>query len=958
MYHNYIYMSAHDFAQEEDKLLRHWDEIDLEKKIQEKDSPEGDFVFYEGPPTANAKPALHHVLSRAYKDIILRYKTLRGYHVDRKAGWDTHGLPVELQVEKKLGISGKPEIENIVEGDPVASIKKFNEECQQMVWGFKEDWEKLTKRIGYQLDMSDPYITYENSYIESLWWTFKQMWDKGLVYRAHKVVPYCTRCGTGLSSHEIADSYKHVKDRSVVVKFKLVREEGDDIPMEGDVYVLSWTTTPWTLPGNVGLAVGEDITYSYVRVGEDQLLVAKERLEILEGEVEVVSEVQGKDLLGLAYEPLFDVVFLQTDASYKIYGADFVTDTDGTGVVHTAVMYGEDDYYLGERVGLPREHTVDVEGNFVEEVEGLAGKYVKDSETEALIISGLRERGLLLADMLYEHDYPFCWRCDSPLLYYARDSWFIRVSDLRDRLVANNEQVNWEPAHIKEGRFGEWLKNIRDWAISRERYWGTPLPVWVCQCGEMKCVGSVAELEVDGDLDLHRPYVDELTFDCTQCNGVMKRTPEVMDVWFDSGAMPIAQWGFPALEGSEEQLNSHFPADYICEAIDQTRGWFYTLMAVATLLERQAPYKNVICLGHILDVKGEKMSKSKGNVVDPWEVIGAHGVDALRWHLFSMSAAGEPKRFDVKGVDQAKRRTLMILWNVTKFYDMYAKHEEVMADTPLDRWVLARLYQTRDEVTEYLEAYDVTRASRTLHDLITDVSVWYVRRSRARFKGSEDGVVRVLQFVLGEIAIMLAPFAPFIADRVYQAVGGVHESVHLAEWPEAREVDLEVLGVMQKVRDVVEVGLRLRAESGMKVRQPLASLAVDGVELDEVYIEILKEELNVKSVVFGRQDGWVSAEDGGMYVALDVALTDELKYEGVAREVVRTVNQLRKKRGLTIKDRTVVRVKCDDQLRNVFELFGEYIQEQTRSDTLEFVEGDVEDGENVKNDIGELFVLI
>jgi len=930
-------MSTNNFAEEEERVLEMWKKKGIFDLVQKKESPEGDFVFYEGPPTANAKPALHHVLARVFKDVIPRYKAMQGFHIDRKAGWDTHGLPVELQVEKKLGISGKPQIENIVPGDAVESIKKFNAECKDMVWGFLDEWTRLTERIGFWLDLKDPYVTYENQYIESLWWVFKQMWDKGLVYQSHKVVPYCNRCGTALSSHEVAQGYQTVKDRSVFVKFPVPRG------VQGKpTYILSWTTTPWTLPGNVALAVGENVDYVYVDTGDETLILAKNRLEILEGEYKVVKEVKGSKLVGFSYEPLFDVNSLKSDTSYKVYVADFVTDVDGTGVVHTAVMYGEDDYVLGESLGLPKFHTVDGEGNFVDEVSGLAGKYVKDKETEQGVIDHLTQNNLLFGEEMYEHEYPFCWRCKTPLLYYARDSWFVRVTDVKDRLVANNQTINWEPSHIKDGRFGEWLNNIRDWAISRERYWGTPLPIWVCECGEIRCVGSASELGVE--VELHRPYVDEVELDCEKCDKKMKRVPEVMDVWFDSGSMPIAQFGFPHKEGSEDELNNHYPADYISEGIDQTRGWFYTLLSVATLLEKEAPYKNVICLGHILDGKGFKMSKSKGNVVEPWEVINTHGVDALRWHFFSMSAAGEPKRFDMKGVDQAKRRTLMIVWNVVKFYELYKDNATgKMADTALDRWVLSRLAETTQTVAGYLDNYDVTRATRALHDFITEVSTWYVRRSRGRFKSGEAGVVDVLRHVLLETAKLMAPFTPFIAERVYGAVGGPEpqgyqgkESVHLESWPEVGNVEEELLKAMQQTRDVVEMGMRLRAENSMKVRQPLSAIAVDGVKLDEEYVEILKEELNVKAVEFTKND-WPSHEDKGMTVGLNIALNDELKLEGVARELVRTINGMRKDAGLTITDR--ISLVVSESGKTVFDAHEEYILTSTKSDSVEFGDG-------------------
>ncbi|MBN1983749.1 MAG: isoleucine--tRNA ligase, partial [Chitinivibrionales bacterium] len=640
-----------DFPAMEEEILRFWEQENIFKKTLEKTKDGKSFVFFEGPPTANGKPGIHHVLARAYKDIILRYKTMQGFFVERKAGWDTHGLPVELQVEKELKISGKPDIEKY-------GIAQFNEKCEQSVWKYKKEWEELTKRIGFWLDLDSPYVTYENEYIESLWWIIRQIWDKDLLYKGHKVVPHCPRCGTALSSHEVAQGYKSVEENSVFIKFKVVGEK--------DTSILSWTTTPWTLPGNVALAVGEAIEYVKIKVGKEMYICAKAVVERLFEKYKEIETFTGADLIGMKYEQLFDIPALQSETSHQVYTADFVNTDEGTGVVHTAVMYGEDDYQLGEKVGLPKHHTVDENGTFTDEVPGLAGKFVKDKEVEKAIISDLQDRGLLLKEEMYTHDYPFCWRCDTPLLYYAKDSWFIRMSSLKEQLIKNNEEINWVPGYIKHGRFGEWLNELKDWAFSRERYWGTPLPIWESEDGDRICIGSREELKqlakdpskVIKDFDLHRPFVDDIVL--MKDGKEYRRVKEVIDVWFDSGAMPFAQWHYPFENKERIDKGVSFPAAFISEAIDQTRGWFYTLLAVSTLLDKGAPYKNIICLGHILDNKGQKMSKSRGNVVDPFEMIGKYGADTVRWHLFTMNQPGDSKLFDEKHLGDVLRKNWMI----------------------------------------------------------------------------------------------------------------------------------------------------------------------------------------------------------------------------------------------------------------------------------------------------------
>ncbi len=933
------------FPELEDKVLKFWQDHDIFEKSLAQTKGGKPFVFWEGPPTANGKPGLHHVLARAFKDLIPRYKTMRGFRVERKAGWDTQGLPVELQVEKDLKFKGKPDIEKY-------GVAEFNARCREDVWKYKADWEKLTTRMGYWLDLEHPYVTYENYYLESLWWIFKQIANEGLLYQDYKVLPHCPRCGTALSSHEVAQGYQSVSDQAVYVKFRMKRDP--------KVSILSWTTTPWTLPGNVALAVGEDIDYLIVEAfpkvdstsSLGQYILAKEilfnhtrdgglnqRIGVDEkagewiGRFEIVKGLKGKDLVGLEYQPLYDIEPLQNEKSHRVYAADFVTTTDGTGVVHTAVMYGEDDFALGTKEGLPKYHTVDEAGKFTKDVPEWQGKFVKNAEVEKGIIADLKARGLLFKEESYTHDYPFCWRCSTPLLYYAKPSWFIKMSSLRKDLQAANEKIHWYPDHIQHGRFGEWLDGVKDWAISRERYWGTPLPIWVCtnaDCKHQTVVESLKELsEKSGrkfgtDFDMHRPFIDKVAWPCKQCKGKgeMRRVAEVADCWFDSGSMPFAQWGYPHAEGSKEQLKAHYPADYISEAIDQTRGWFYTLLAVATLLKKAGaieelpPYKNVICLGHINDKHGQKMSKSKGNIVDPWEIMNTYGADALRFHFYTASQPGEPKNFDPSDVDSVVKKTFLILMNCVAFYHLdqlkaEAPHVPPHSEHVMDRWVLALWHKTVAEVTEYLDAYKITEAGRALADFVTELSTWYIRRSRERYKngGLEAGNVRTtLGYVLRQLAITLAPFTPFVAEEVYQEVKGGKESVHLESWPEAHKFDRSILDEMQKVRTVVEQALAQRAAAGIKIRQTLRKLQAP---VPEVFRHIVAEEVNVLEVVEAQT------------VELDTKLDDELKAMGLVREFVRQVNALRKKQGLTIKDRVVLKVGTDEVTWKVLSAYRE-----------------------------------
>ncbi|MGI6374026.1 MAG: isoleucine--tRNA ligase [Patescibacteria group bacterium] len=908
------------FVEREEAILDFWDQAEIFRQSVEKKAPQGNFVFYEGPPTANGRPGIHHVLARAFKDVIPRYKTMSGYRVERKAGWDTHGLPVELQVEKELDISGKADIEKY-------GVAEFNSRCQTSVWTYLEDWRQLTRRIAFWLDLDNPYVTYENNYMESLWWILKEINERQLLYKGHKVVPHCPRCGTALSSHEVAQGYKLVTDNTLYLKFKV--KAGQGAILAGD-YLLAWTTTPWTLPGNVALAVGEKLDYVRVKINDKQVILAKEQVStvLAEQSYQVLAELKGSELVGLGYEPLFQVASLKEEAAnkdlaiYQVFSADFVSTTEGTGIVHLAPMYGEDDYSLGLAHNLPKVHTVDEAGKFKASLADykLAGLFVKSATAEQLIIDYLKEQQLIFSELEYRHDYPFCWRCDTPLLYYAKDSWFIATSKLKEELIANNQQINWVPSHIKEGRFGEWLNNVKDWAISRERYWGTPLPIWECAtCQTFKVIGSREELaELSGvkinlQSDLHKPAIDELEITCTQCQGKMKRVKEVFDCWFDSGAMPLAQHHYPFEQAELIDKGEQFPADFICEAIDQTRGWFYTLLAVSTALGKGHPYRNVICLGHINDKTGKKMSKSRGNVITPDEVINLYGVDAIRQHLYTINQPGEGKRYDLDDVKDVFRKNIMLLENVYKFYELAVLEVDSSlkpqkSPAVLDQWILAKLAELITGLSQDLDNYHIYEAARRLPVFIDELSTWYVRRSRDRFK-SEDEQDRqfaqaTLHWVLLELAKVMAPFMPFMAENLWQRLSGHNfsnpkESVHLVDWPQAGAVDEEVLREMAIARQVVELGLAKRDEAGIKIRQKLSQIKVNlKAPLKEAYLELIKDELNIETVVVE------ISQAETMTVILDTEITPALRAEGWRREVVRAVNLFRKESGLTREDRT------------------------------------------------------
>ncbi len=881
----------------EERVLAFWKDEDIFKKSLTAREGGPEFVFYEGPPTANARPGTHHVIGRAFKDVIPRYKAMRGYHVPRRAGWDTHGLPVEIEVEKELGLKSKPEIETY-------GIAAFNAKAKASVWKYKEEWERLTERVGFWLDIEHPYITYDNAYVEKLWGVVKKVDERGLLYKGHKVVPWCARCGTALSSHELAQGYKEVTDTAAYVRFEIRSPK-----FETKTSIVAWTTTPWTLLGNVALAINPAHTFVAVKDGDETFILEKGAAVRMGLSFE--REFPASELIGLSYEPLFEISGLKSEKSWKIYSADFVTAESGTGVVHTAVMYGEDDYALGMAVGLPQFHTVDEAGNFTDAVPGFAGLRAKNATTEEKILADLKSRGRLMMKEPYAHEYPFCWRCGTAVLYYATDAWFIAMSTLRAELAAANETVNWTPEHIKEGRFGEWLRNVKDWALSRARYWGTPLPVWECPpCGTYTVIGSLAELpsqpkDSEGSVDVHRPFIDSVMIPCKKCGGAMARVKDVIDVWFDSGAMPFASEEFPA----------RYPADYICEAIDQTRGWFYTLMAIGVLMERGAPYKNVTCYSHLLDKAGKKMSKSKGNGVDPWELMNAHGADAVRWHFYSSAIVKEAQKFDERDFGKGARSLISLIYNSFVFLETYGDAEtrnlKPEIRNVLDRWIMSRLAGTAKGVADHLDRYEIAAATSLIETFADDLSRWYLRRSRKRAEA-----LPVLRHVLIETSKIIAPFMPFFAEALYKSLGGPLESVHMEDWPlsDAR-IDEGLDRGMAEVRRIASLALAVRAEKGIKVRQPLRSLTIrtmkSEIRSDAELLSILADEVNVKEVLF--EEG-VEAE-----VVLDSIITPELENEGVYRDLVRMAQGLRQQAGSSPQDAVVFHVEAGERARAVLE---------------------------------------
>ena len=833
------------FPDLEERVLERWRERDVFHESIRRREGAPRFVFYEGPPTANGRPGSHHVLARVFKDVFPRYKTMRGHLVHRKGGWDCHGLPVEIQVQQQLGIESKADIE-------AYGIAEFNQKCRESVFTYIDEFERLTERIGFWIDTDEAYATLTNDYIESVWWSLAEIWKKGLLYQAHKVVPYCARDGTSLSSHELSLGYKDVVDPSVFVRFPVRGEDG--------VSLLGWTTTPWTLVSNAALAVGPDITYVRARVKGETVILAEALVERVLGAdagVEIVDSFPGRDLVGTAYEPPFPFISDYGPRGHTVLEGDFVTTEDGTGIVHTAVAFGEDDYRLGEKYGLTVQNPVRLDGTFDERVTPWTGRFVKDADPE--IVEALRESGRLFRAEEYEHAYPHCWRCGTPLLYYAKPSWYIRTSEVRDQMVANNERIDWHPEHIKHGRFGKWLENNVDWALSRERYWGTPLPIWRCANEHERAFGSVAELrEAGGEVpdDLHKPYIDDVVFPCADCGEPMRRVPEVIDVWYDSGSMPFAQWHAPF--ENEDVFEQSFPADYICEALDQTRGWFYSLLAVSTLLYGRSSYETCLCLGLILDPEGQKMSKTKGNVVEPWEVVDAHGADAFRWYYFTSKQPWDGYRFSVDAVGEGVRQFMLQLWNTYGFFVLYANvngvdgRERPDAVTDLDRWTLSRLQATAATVIERLDDYDTTSAGRAIAAFVDDLSNWYVRRSRRRFWDGDPAAFWTLRECLVTVAKLLAPLTPFVADEIYENLDAGEPSVHLCDFPEPGEREPELEEAIEVVREAVELGRAARAHGKLKVRQPLREAVVVAGERERAAIEafesLLLDELNVKGI--------------------------------------------------------------------------------------------------------------
>ncbi len=998
-----------------------WQQHDIFSKSISTRAESPVFSFYEGPPTANGKPGIHHVVSRTLKDLVCRYKTMRGYKVNRKAGWDTHGLPVEIEVEKRLGIKHKDEIFTY-------GIEKFNKECYESVFTYLKDWEEMTRRIGYWINLDDAYVTCTREYIESVWWALDQYYKKGLIYRGHKIQPYCPRCETPLSSHEVSQGYQDAKDPSIYVRIKLKGEE--------NTYILVWTTTPWTLISNVALAVHPEVEYVKVKHGDGRLILAKERLSVIEGDYRIIETFTGKQLLGKEYERLFDYVPVDSKAFYIVEG-DFVTTEDGSGIVHIAPAFGEDDNQVGKKYGLPTLQPVNKSGEFTEEITDFRGEFVKEADQN--IIMNLKRRGLMLKKETVTHSYPHCWRCNSPLLYYARSSWYIRTTEYAQRMIELNDEVNWVPPEVGTGRFGNWLAENKDWALSRDRFWGTPLPIWVCpDCNKEKSIGSLAELaqgtwRVDGierpidpkTFDPHKPYVDQVYFPC-ECGSELERIPELIDVWFDSGSMPFAQWHYPF--ENKEIFEENFPADYICEGIDQTRGWFYTLHSIASALFEKPAFYNVLVNELILDKDGMKMSKSRGNTVDPFDILDRYGADTLRWYLVTTSPPWRPTLFDEEGLKEIQRRFFSTLTNTYSFFALYANIDgyaggedriPVEQRQEIDRWILSELNSFYEEYARLMDEYSVTHAARAVSEFTIDkLSNWYVRRNRRRFWKSEKGpdknaAYQTLYECLVGIAKLMAPFAPFTAETLYRNLVSIgktesEESVHLAMIPEKDDsvVDRKLEHKMDLAQRVVYLARSIRSKANMKVRQPLKRIIISARNKDnEQHIlnmeRVILEEINVKGIDFVTDEsgmvnknakpnfksigpkfgkivqkvaqrvkdmtgdevtefeksgtfsfevdgqpvtlqqsdidistedikGWVVESDGVVTVALDTELTEALRAEGLAREFVNRIQNMRKDAGFQVTDRIRIYYASDDELlKKALTDFHEYVKTET-----------------------------
>lgn len=998
-----------------------WEQEDLLSRCVSEREGRPSFVFYEGPPTANGKPGIHHVIARTLKDSVCRYKTMQGYKVKRKAGWDTHGLPVEIEVEKKLNMSGKQDIEKY-------GIKEFNEKCRESVFEYEGMWRNMTKRMGYMVDLDNPYITLDNNFIETGWWILKKFFDEGLLYEGHKILPYCPRCGTGLASHEVAQGYKEIKSNTLTAKFK---KKGAD-----NEYFLAWTTTPWTLAANAALTVGPEIDYIKAEKDGEIFYLAKDLADkhLGEGQYTVLQEMKGAELEYQEYEQLMP--FLSTDKkAFFVTLGDYVTTVDGTGIVHTAPAFGEDDYQTGRRYDLPVLNPVGEDGKYTE--TPWKGRFVMEDGLDIDIIKYLAAEKKLFSKEKIAHNYPHCWRCGTPLIYYAKPSWYIEMTKLRDQLVENNNTVNWQPPFVGEGRFGNWIADVKDWAVSRNRYWGTPIPVWRCECGHLECIGSREELvekaqeDIDTSIELHRPYVDDVHLTCPHCGKPMTRIPEVMDCWFDSGSMPFAQQHYPF--ENKENFDDCFPADFICEGIDQTRGWFYSLLAISTFIMGKAPYKNVLVNDLILDKEGKKMSKSKGNTVDPFALFDKYGADVARWYLLYTSPAWSPTKFDEEGVQEIQSKYFGTLRNVYNFFVLYSNTDDVdiaglqiaPKDRPeLDRWILSRFNALVRDVTAAMDNYEHMKAVKKITEFVAeDLSNWYIRRARRRFYAEEmtedkKAVLLTTYEMLRGAALLSAPFAPFIADEMYTKLTG-EESVHLAFFPEAEEalIDTDLEEKMELVRTIVTLGRGEREKEKIKVRQPLSEILVDSRYEEQIgdMVQLIMEELNVKAVVFEKnmdtymnyslkpdfrkagpvlggkvkefgkalaaadakeviarlgaddkivlslggedteipgdlievrvtaKEGFAVGTDRGVFVILGTQLTPELISEGLARELISKVQQMRKQKNLEMMDNIYIHINCDEESKAAFEEHRDYIMKETLALQLNYTADSLEE---------------
>ena len=929
-----------EFIQKEKEILKFWEKNKIFEKSIEQRPKDKSYVFYDGPPFATGLPHYGHILASLIKDVVPRYWTMKGFRVERRWGWDCHGLPVENLVEQELNLKDKKDIEAI-------GIEKFNQACKDSVLRYVDEWKKVIPRIGRWVDMDHPYKTMDFDYMESIWWVFKQLWDKGLVYKDYKSMHICPRCGTTLSNFEVTQGYKDVEDLAITIKFKLKNQE--------NTFVLAWTTTPWTLPGNVALAVGKNIDYVKIQIGKESYILAKNRLEIIKDEYKIIEEMKGKDLIGLEYEPLFDYFSKKDDLKnkengWKIYDADFVSTEEGTGIVHIAPAFGEDDLNLGCLKNLPFVQHVDEVGCFTDEITEWAGEEVKPkddiSKTDKKVVQWLEKKGKLLSQEKITHSYPFCWRCDTPLLNYSTSSWFVKVTAIKDKIIKNNEQINWVPGHIKHGRFGKWLEDAKDWSISRSRYWGTPLPIWQCDgcegsqvnsCNNVKVFGSVEELEKISNKeikDIHKPGIDEITFKCEKCGGLMKRVPHVLDCWFESGSMPYAQAHYPF--ENKELFEKNFPAQFVAEGIDQTRGWFYTLMVLSTALFDKPAFLNNIVNGIILTEDGQKMSKRLKNYPEPMKVIDQYGADAMRFYLLTSPAIkADDLRFSENGVNETLKKVLMILWNVYTFYKLYAEedNEELNINSVnniLDKWILSRLNSLNKEVSKGMNEYDLLKAARPIEKFISDLSTWYLRRSRERFKSNEKKkeASQVLKYVLFNLSQILAPFIPFFSEQIYQNLKNEKdlESVHLCDYPEVNEklINKTLEQEMEEIRKIASMVLAERAQVGIKVRQPLNELKIKDCKLKgkEELLGVLKDEINIKQIVF---DDKLEKE-----IEIDTEITKELKEEGMMRDCFRQIQIIRQKSGLFSSDEIVICFQGEDSIMKLLKKNEKQMKESLR----------------------------